>query len=214
MAWVSVVLVVASGCAETKDREAAAKAGIEAVEFFDFTAALHLLRPVQAEWPEDDPRWLEITYALGLAAWHASPPRQEWIELADRLFERIAEREGDNLIGAMARMNLARIAEIVDFPGDEPDFETALSIYDALRTEYAGEDIGMQAALRQASLIAFDLTEASARQAIALLAEELERNPDTRWAPVVWQYIGDLYIRWLNEIEPALEAYTDRKSVV
>jgi len=198
---------VLAGCAEVPDDETLARKGIEAIEYFDFNTGLKTLRRVQPSWPKDDPLWLELTYALALSAWHASPPQPDWIALAEKLFSEIAEREGYQPIGALARMNLARLAEIVDFPGDKPDFDTARVIYEDLRERFHDSDIGMQAALRLASLVAFDLSEESARQAIEILGEQLARHPDSAWASVAWQYMGDLYFNHLGDMAASLAAY-------
>lgn len=201
------LIIGLSGCSKPPDREDLARQGLEAVEFFDFPTGLNKLLPIQADWPEDDPQWLEITYALALSAWHASPPRAEWMELAESLFTLIAEREGDSTVGLTARMNLARMAEISDFPGDEPDYETARRIYTEIIESQDGTDLAMQAGLRLANLKAFTFTEDGARAAIALILDQLERMPDTEWASVAWQYIGDIYINFLNDRSAALAAY-------
>lgn len=207
-----VMLVMISlliGCAEAPPKETIARRGLDAVEFFDFTTGLNLLSQVQPDWPEDDPLWVEITYGLALSAWHASPPRAEWIALAESLFTVIAHKEPDTAVGLQARMNLARLAEIVDFPGDTPDYETATSLYRELIEQPHDPDIAMQAALRLANLQAFTFTEEGVRSAIALILAQLERNPHPDWASVAWQYIGDLNTRFLDDKSAALDAYAE-----
>jgi tetratricopeptide (TPR) repeat protein len=195
------------GCAEAPDDATLARKGIEAVEYFDFNTGLRLLRQVQPTWPVDDPLWLELTYALALSAWHASPPQADWITLSEQLFSDIAGREEDRPIGALSRMNLARLAEIVDYPGDTPDFDKARAIYEDLRERFPESDIGMQATLRLASLMAFDRTPESTREAIRLMKEQLTRHAGSPWTSVAWQFIGDLYYSHLHDMEASLAAY-------
>ncbi len=204
-----VWLVTLSGCAEAPDDQTLARRGLEAVDFFDFTTGMNKLMQVQPDWPMDDPQWLEITYALAVSAWHASPPRAEWIELAESLFTLIAEEEGYTTVGVAARMNLARLAEIIDFPGDVPDYETAKAIYMDILERRAGQDVAMQAALRLANLQAYTLTEEGAQAGVALIQHQLELNPDSPWASVGWQYLGDMYIHFLQDRAAALDAYAE-----
>lgn len=209
--WIFFIITTSVSCeygklSESERNERIAE-GIFALSIFDFNNAYNSLVDAQASLPETHEDWLMVSYALAIATWHSTPPRFERIELSKDLLERIAHLEGESIMGIQARMDIARIAEVIDYPGDTKNIIEARDIYHSIMTQHSGTALGTQALLRLAEIHAEDLTPESALKAINTIESYLEINPDAEWASIAWQYLGDLYWQRFNDAGNALDAY-------
>lgn len=168
----------------------------------------------EAAQPGSD-RWVESTFCLAVAYQHVQPPDGGTIATARRLYEEVIDRAPGTPWAARAMYNIARILELRDYPDDVLDMDGALSMYQRVAREFAGQPIASEATLRAAStlIMSYDAPDyAKVRQGIAMLESWLASHPDDPLASVMWQYLGDSYFRPLADHANALRCYeeTDR----
>lgn len=201
-------LVWLAGCGQQTDsKELAIQEGLEALQYYDYNLAETKLSKVQPLLDPGSERWIEITFATAVAAWHSSPPSQPSTELAQDLFESILEAGASPQVTALAMINLARIAEVADYPRDPVELETARRLYAAVIEKFPDTAIAGEATLRLAQTYAQELDHSGVEKAIQQLTDYLEQHPESEWRSVIAQYRGDLYIERLNEPTLALESY-------
>lgn len=187
--------------------------GLAALEMFDYNEAYLQLVEVQPYLSQDDPRWLEATYSFALANWHRPPPNKENIERALALFQALLREDIPDNWRTRVRLSLARIYEIKDYPDDTVDIKEARSLYEMVRQEYPAGEFGYQATLRLAQTYVQELNQDSVQEAIKLIQAQIERDPNSLWAAIAWQYMGDLYANALLDPAAALAAYQKTESL-
>lgn len=214
--WLALLMLawamLAPGCGSPEGskggvEKSAYERGITALEMFDFQEAYLQLSQAYPDISRDDPRWLEATYACALASWHRPPPDPEKINQAVGLFRELLAAEIPDDWKARVRLSLARVYEVGDFPDDEIDLAAARELYQQVQKDHPTDEFGYQATLRLAQTYAQQLDEPFVREAIGLIQAQIERDPDSPWAAVAWQYIGDLYAMSLQDQAAALRAY-------
>jgi len=220
--WLAVLVIavasLAQGCGSperstTQSEKSEYERGITALEMFDFQEAYLQLTRAYPDIPKSDPRWMEATYAYALASWHCPPPDPDKIEKAVGLFRELLAADIPDDWKARVRLSLARIYEVQDFSNDEIDLTAARDLYRELQKEYPAGEFGYQATLRLAQSYAQELTDESTQKAISLVSEQIERDPQSPWAPLAWQYVGTLYAEYLGDLEAGLKAYQKAESM-
>ncbi|WPJ95841.1 hypothetical protein SH580_20705 [Coraliomargarita algicola] len=197
-----------TGCNDSsQSQEDTVEAGFEALKYYDYNLAETKFNQAQSDLSPDDQEWTKITFSAAIASWHSSPPSGTSIDHAQSLFEEIVEKSEDAQVVAMAKVNLARIAEVADFPNDTVDLAKAQSLYEEVMTSAEGTDIAAEATMRLAQTHVQSLTEDGVQRAISLLENFLKNNPDSAWQSVAAQYLGDLYFERLADPAAALKAY-------
>lgn len=182
--------------------------GIDNLLSNDFGKAYEILSRARTVVPEDHPEYTEFLYALGLAAWHMSPPSSERLREADDIFSLLSQSD-DPRIAAQALIDRGRIAEVSDHGGDQPDLPAARQSYEkAYAKGGAFPDIAYPAALRLAQTHAQEMTTASTQQAVEIAREVIRRYPESDWAPVALEFAGDLHASVLGDTESALDYYS------
>lgn len=208
----SLTLAILPGCSSERSRdpdqiEMKLRQGEEALSFFDFNRARQLLAEVQPHLQPGSDQWVEATYALGLASWHSSPSTSAFINQAEALFEALIAARPESDFALQARIDLGRIDEIRDYRGDAVQIDRARERWREVMDLSPGTDFGYQAMLRLAQTYAQTLDFAEVQEATLIISNYLEKYPDSAWVSVAAQYLGDLYADYLDELEPALEAY-------
>jgi tetratricopeptide (TPR) repeat protein len=209
----SSVLII--GCSVKLDPELAEKQvekGIQALRIFDFSSAYDLLEPAVPALSEDAAIYVEAKYALAVVLWHKSPPSAENIDRALELFHQLLERDDLNPeLRGQIQLDLGRIYEVVDYPGDEKDVARARTQYEMVIEKFKGTELGFQAVLRLENTYAKLLTDEGFRKQIEILENYLESNQDAAvdggWKSIAYGEIGDAYFYGLGQPQPALEAY-------
>lgn len=156
------------------------------------------------------PKWVEATFCEAVARQHAQPASAGSIEAARKLFQDVIDTSKDDRFVARSILNLGRIAELVDYPEDRPDFDTALEQYQRVMQRWPDAPIGSEAALRAGAVqvMAFDAPDfVRVKAGIALLEQWLAKHPANPYAGIMWQYMGDSYFRPLSNYAKALTCY-------
>lgn len=203
--------LVVAGCGDSavklEKQERLIEEGLLALQYYDYNLAETKLSEVQSKLPESSERWVEVTFATAVAAWHSSPPSASSTEHAKALFEEIVERANDPSVIALAKLNLARIAEVSDYLNDPVDISRAQQLYQEVMAMDPGGEYGSEATLRLAQTYVQSLTHEGVQEAIQTLEKYLNDYPNSKWRNVVAQYLGDLYIERLNDPAKALSNY-------
>ncbi|GHC01365.1 tetratricopeptide repeat protein [Cerasicoccus arenae] len=205
-------LLTLFGCAPSKVNddqiEVVADEGLAALRIFDFTSAYKSLSRIQPELPQTNPRWEEITFAYAISCWHATPPDPEKTKIAVDLFREILNSDANDGYKTLSTMALARIKEVSSSDGDGvTDLEQARALYESVQKEHPTGKAGYQASLRLAQSYVQLLTPESIQQGLVIIAAQIEKDPVDPWAAVAYQYSGDLYAYYLNDISTALDCY-------
>ncbi|MDQ8207323.1 tetratricopeptide repeat protein [Coraliomargarita sp. SDUM461003] len=183
------------------------QAGVKALQIFDFEQSREILLQAQPKVDvSDETLWTLATYSYALSAWHDSPPVEENVLVAKAALQELIERYPQSLYASCALIDLGRMAEIKDFPHDEPDVETARGYYRQVIQEFPDSDMAVRATLNLAQTYAQELEESSVRQAIQLLEERLP-NLDSGWVGLYAQYIAQLYAFYLKDHDAAIQPY-------
>ena len=154
--------------------------------------------------------WTKATYAEAVAIQHGQPASKATIDRAAALFQSVIDSSADDRFIARSVMNLARFAELPDYPGDDIDLPGARRLYDRVKDRWPNDDIGSEAALRSGAtlIMAFDAPAfEQVRAGVAQLRAWASQHPNNSYASVMWQYAGDTCFRTLNEPAQALDCY-------
>jgi len=199
-------LLLFAGCADSKLSQNPVEDGMQALSIFDFEEAYKQLSIAIEEMDSSDSRWSEVAYALGIAAWHRSPSRSEYIQEAVGLFEEVAASTEEEQLRSRCYLNLGRIAEVRDFSGDPKKLEEASSYYERALEAVPGTGIGSQAAFRLAQTRVDQMNDPSFEEAIEIVTGYLTDYPEAPFANVGWHFVADIEKYYLNDDESALEA--------
>lgn len=208
---ITAFTLIFSGC-NAQDRSgdgelSAYEKGLAALEMFDFGEAYDQLSIAQRELSPSDENWLDATYAYALASWHRPPPRAETINQAEGLFNELLAADISDDWKTRVKLSLARIYEVNDYPGDIVELDKARALYrDVVETHPTGE-FGYQSSLRLAQTYIQQLDTSSILEGIKIIEEQIERDPDSNWANIAYQYLGDTYYFGMADPTKALEYY-------
>lgn len=201
------------GTLDDKQKTTLINDGVAALEFFDFEKAYKSFSEVRPFLTEGTREWEEVTYGLALSAWHKSPPDGFMVGLATELFHELINQGSSPEIVAQVRLDLGRIYEITDFPGDKVNVEKAQKEFETVMAQNPGNDFGYQGMLRLAQTYVQELSTSSAEKATALISDYITKYPDNPWKAVAAQYMGDVYFKYLEDNTKALESYKIVKAV-
>ncbi len=217
LAGLAGLCLLLAGCGWGRDRTAVleeelARAGAY-LDALNFRFALPIYAAVYRELPVEDSHWLEAAFGYANCLWHVAPPSRQNINRAIEVFERIAAEAPGTDWAAAARLSLARIEMLRNFPGDQENPAGAIPILERLLDEAEGP-IRHEAMLRLAEChrMDFDNPE-SLRTARALLTGWLERYPDNPLASVMWEQVGLLDLLSFNDPAGALAALMQAEAI-
>ncbi len=201
-----------TGCSEKNELghlpvEAQVEAGLDALRIFDFQSAYEILSVVQPELSTSSEQWVFATYALGLAAWHKTPPSPDAVEEAKSLFQSVVEQSPESECAASALLDLGRIAEISDYLGEATDVAAAQVYYQKVREQFPGTDMSARATVLLAQTMAQSFEPTEVTTAIELLNAEMEAQPDSPWLGTMAQYEAQLHAFYKHDYAASLEPY-------
>ncbi len=183
------------------------------VRYVNFRGAYPAFEKAQEQAVPGSDDWIEAALGLAVCLHHRLPDtaadKQEAAERYDELIAATAGRP----VQALALLFRARLADQVDYFGDEPDPATALRLYDRILVDWPGTQLAHQAALYRAQLKIFAMDPATVREAIDELESWLKQHPGNGLAAQMWLLIGDARRYPLNEIEQAVAAFRQAEKV-
>lgn len=208
---VSAVLLLVGGCSsgnDIDDPQAVVDIATQELNTYDFTRAAELLGQVYNVLPEDHPLMPEVTFMYAMALWHLTPPTPEQVTEASRLFRTLAEAQPQTPWSREARLNLARVQMLRDYPDDPPQLAAAR---ETLRPLIEGEPVDHlthEAALRYGeSLCAGFENRENIEQGITFLESWLADYPDNPFAATMWEFVGEQYMGLPDKPAEAHDAF-------
>lgn len=215
---IALGVIVWAGCSsgheqESEERIALAQAILaranEAAFIFNFNQAHQLYLQARDLVPEDSEIWIEATYGAAIAGWHSLPPNRNSILESQALFETLSERlDTDSKFLPRVLLNLARLHEQRNFPGDPVNAERAAEYYRGIQARWPNSVIADEAAGRLAAngLHNFQNREA-VRESLDTLRKYLAERPDSRIASVLWYFLGESYWNFLQDARQSFDAF-------
>ncbi|MFG0247824.1 MAG: tetratricopeptide repeat protein [Phycisphaeraceae bacterium JB051] len=175
---------------------------------YDMFAGLLEVMPVEHE------LYYKSLYARATCAQHITPPTQAFIDEATALFELVANECPDQALAGQALINLGRIAELRDYPGDETDMDKAREYYDAVITKYPDQELADQAAIWKAGTYIMVVDDKESKlQGVKILEDWLAKRPDNAYASPMWTYLGQTYELDLKDNRRALECFVKADAI-
>jgi tetratricopeptide (TPR) repeat protein len=136
---------------------------------------------------------------LGLATcWqHATPATGATITEAENLYRELAR--GTDEIAALATLQLGRLAELIDYPGDRIDLPQARTWYRATIERWPESPRAGEAEFRLLGTDLQSLDPAQMRPAMARAETYLAAHPRDPWTGVIQLQLSDAYLRPLGD---------------
>lgn len=208
---VLLALLVTSGCtggdSGAESMDARIEEAITFLSLYDFDAAYGLLPDLAAEIPSGHSRWEEVTYAAAIAQWHKAPGTRLNIEAAERLLEQLLEVGPDPNRRAQYALDLGRIAEVEDFPGDVRNPQAARLRYRQALDLAQSESTEAEIRLRMVQLDMETLEAERIEVAVADLHSMLDRGFGEPWRTLIWLLLGEVHAAYALDDEAALDAF-------
>lgn len=200
-----------TGCTQERAVERSASEKLEKAEslvrILDFEGARELLLTTRPLFEKGEPQWSRSTYLLAVSDRFIKPVVPERIREAESLLEELFRESGNPELRSQAALDLGRLREREDYPGEPTDLAKARSWYREAEAIAPGIDMIARSRLRLAFSYAKQLEKEPVQEAITILKEFLSEHPDNPWSSVTLQYIGDLYAFWLNDTAAGFPYY-------
>jgi tetratricopeptide (TPR) repeat protein len=181
---------------------------------FNFQVSYDMFDDLLGEIPTDHELYYKSLFAKATSAQHITPPTQVLLDEATTLFEQIAKDCPDKELVGRSIINLGRIAELRDYPGDVVDLETARKFYDQVIATYHGLDLADEAILWKAgSFIQIVGDIQSKNKGVAMLEDWLAKRPNNIFASPMWTYLGQTYELELNNAPRALHCFVEADKI-
>ncbi len=202
-----VISTVASGSAPRDVAEVLKEAATE-VSYLGFDKAYPLYAEAQQLAQEGSEQWQAAVFGQALCLQQIAPVTADRLQAASSLYTSLIERYPDSKYTPQAMMAMGRMAELVDYLGDQPDREAARQWYAKAR-EKAGEgsDLSHEATLRIAATYVQSYEPDQCRHALEMLEQWLAKYPNNPLASAMWQYSGDTWFFPLKDEKKAVACY-------
>jgi tetratricopeptide (TPR) repeat protein len=209
--WITLGLgVILSGCGGETTKEGGINRQLEAgarfLDSLNFNQAADIYELLYKDLEETDGRWPEAAFGYAVALWNRTPPSPESIGQAEEVFEQVSRAVPGTEWDRAARLNLARIHMLRDYPGDEEDPEAAIPILEALTRENGLLRHEALVRLAECHRMRYDDDE-SLTAARDQLMSWLEQYPDNPLASLMWEQVGWLELEDLQDREAAVAAF-------
>ncbi len=200
-------MLLFTSCGSSDSESAAAVGWEDALRMYDFGEAYEQLSEIQPLLAQTDEDWAKVTFAYGLACWHRPPPSQKMIDQALVLFEQLLASQASDALKVRTQLSIGRIYEVYDYPGDEVDLNKARSCYRQVIEDNPTGEFGYRASMRLAQTYVQVIDDDSIAEAERIILEQIDRDPDSEWASLAYQYLGDLSYQYHGDMPKALEFY-------
>lgn len=152
--------------------------------------------------------WALGTFGAATAFWHSLPPNRSNMQQATTLFTELTEvLTAESDFWARAHLNLGRIAEMENFPGDRSDPARALEHYQTVLAALPGHIYADEAAGRIAGNSLFDFAdEEGIQQAFQDLEAHLAGTQNTEVLAALWHFLGENYWHFLKDAPRSIHA--------
>jgi len=158
--------------------------------------------------PSETDRWERVNWGLAVCAQCVRPSSADLIERARRHYQAIADSDSTSLIAARATLQLGRLAEQVNFPGDQADVEAARTWYERVTQRWPDDPIAHEAATRLAGSWMSSADVQEVRHGFDYLLDWLEQHPGNSYASLMHQTLGQVALQILQDPERGVHHYT------
>mgnify|MGYP006299748217 CR=1 FL=1 len=194
--WRSCVVLAALGLimplAAGTEPAAPVDAGMTAVRMLDFSGGAEKFKEVIAVADPDTETWEKAVLGYAVCLHRRQPDTKADKESAAEYYEEIIERGSGSVYCRLALLFRGKLADRIDYFGDEPRPMQAVEYYTRLLDDYPDSELAAYAALYRAQSQAFAMAPEKSRRAIDALKVWLEKHPDNPLAAVQWMLIADI----------------------
>lgn len=180
-----------------------------AVTVFNYNEAYRLYGQAREIAEVESEDWIVATFGLATSGWHRLPPNRGSISESRSLFEELVEvLPKDSIFRIRSQLNLGRLHELRNFPGDSVNPEIARVYYRTVMEEQAGTIFADEAAGRLASsfLREFERPEV-VRASLVELETYLRGRQDSPIANVLYYFLGTKYWTYLRDPERSFDSF-------
>lgn len=202
------LLMSCTGTVRT-EKEALAKVAEarELLQEYEYLPAAQAFEQALPLLEENSDAWQQATYGLALCRWHQPPTTAARIGQAREGFLRLAGASPESRLYSLCHLSLARIAELRDYPGDEPDLPLARKHYLKAMSQWPDSMEAQAAALYYGGTFIQLGTPEQVGHGIAELKKWVEAHPSHPMAAAFWESMGQAYHLRLDNPAEALKCY-------
>ena len=204
MRWVACCI-----CAVTLSRSAGAGGSQEAwqdVGYLDYRRAAPQFEKLRKGGSPESRTWRRATLGLALCLHQRQPDVKSDKERASGLYDALIAASDTDPIQATALLLRGKLAQLVDYFGDEEDFSGAAGFYGRILRDWPESSSAGEAALYLAQTAIFTMDRAAARKGIADLEAWVTAHPDNPYAASHWLLIALGYRMPLEDQAAAVDA--------
>ena len=205
-----VVLLAAAATlqAAPTDVNARLKEAATEVSYLSFDLALPIFADVQREAPEGSDQWQAAVFGQAVCLQQMAPVTADRLQQAKTLYGSLIERYPTGKYATESMMAMGRIAELVDYLGDQPDRQRARDWYEKARSASpADAPLAHEATLRIAATHVQSYEPDECMLAVDMLDQWLKRYPNNPLASAMWQYAGDTWFWPIGDEKKAVSCY-------
>lgn len=207
--WLAGVLSCANGAAGDPDLTRA----WSEVGYVNYRGAAADFEAARRTARKGSDRWVEATMGLALCLQHRQPDVKSDKELAAELLDSVVSASQGTPVQAVALLLRARLADQVDYYGDEPDSARARRLYERIIRDWPEAPVVHRAALYRSQLGVFSMTEQGARRGVREMESWLAAHPANPLAHLQWLLIGRAYMEPLGSPLEAVLAFRQAEAV-
>jgi len=203
-----VLMILLPGCLyDGETSQPSLEQALEHLELLEFDRAVESFEQILAHTEEGSAEWERAAYGMAMALQYDRPVAESALLQAMSLLEAIVAAAGSEELRSQAALDIGRLHERRDFPGDTIDVIGARDWYEKAEALAPDADMVARIRLRLASSYVDELDRESVETAVRILQSYLSEYPDSDWATVFQQYMGDLFAFNLDNNRAALAAY-------
>lgn len=181
--------------------------------FLNYGAAVKGFKSVLKKADAGSQAWIDANLGLAMSLHQRQPDAKKDKERAAELFEVVVDAAPGSRARAFALLGLGRLADQIDYFGDEPDRATARTYYDQLIAEFKELPLIHQAALYRAQLGVLAMNATTAQVAVDELRAWLTDHAGNPLAAHQWMLIGRAMMYPLERPADAVLAFVTAEKV-
>jgi tetratricopeptide (TPR) repeat protein len=177
------------------------------IAYLDYRKAAPLFAAARRTATPRTPLWAEATFGYALCLHYRQPDQADDKRQAAELYDALLATPAPEALQPLLLLLRGRLADQVDYFGDQPDPAAARACYDRLLAEHPASPLVHQAMLYRTQLAVTTMQPETIRPALAELRDWLARHPDNPCASVQWILIGRTCTYPLAQPAEAVAAY-------
>jgi len=188
-------------------RETLRQKAWQEIGYNNFRGAAPFFRRLRDAAEPGSDAWIEATMGLALAYQHRQPDTKSDKDRAAALYDELIRATEGNPVQALALLMRARLADQIDYYGDQPDPETARKLYGRIIRQWPQSPYVHRAALYIAQLDVFSMTRDGAEKGVRFMREWLQQHPRNPLAYLQWELIAYASMYPLDRPADAVAAF-------